>query len=82
MRTTIRIDDRLLTEAKKLGAETNRTLTAVIQDALREVLSRRRAADRRERVRLTTGDGKGLQPGVDLSDAAALLDLMDEEPPH
>jgi hypothetical protein len=43
MRTTVRLDDALLTEAKKLAADSGRSLTAVIEDALREVISRRRS---------------------------------------
>ena len=37
MRTTIRLDDRLLAEAKQYAAESGRTLTGLIEDALREV---------------------------------------------
>jgi hypothetical protein len=77
MRTTVRIDDALLTEAKKLAAETGRTLTAVLEDALREVLSRRKQSGRRSRLRLTTYRGRGLQPGVDLDEWASLLDRME-----
>jgi predicted transcriptional regulator len=36
MRTTIRLDPHLLAEAKKLAAASGRTLTAVIEEALRE----------------------------------------------
>ncbi len=77
MRTTIRIDDPLLAEAKKLAADTGRSLTAVIEDALREVLARRKQPARRSRLRLTTFAGKGPQPGVDLDDSASLLDRME-----
>jgi hypothetical protein len=77
MRTTIRLDDDLLREAKTYAAETGRTLTAVIDDALREVLSRRRQHHARAPVRLKTVGGNGTQPGVDLDDSSALLDLMD-----
>lgn len=77
MRTTVRLDDRLLAEAKKYAAETGRTLTSVLEDALRETLARRQARVRRRVVRLTTVKGDGLQPGVDLDDAASLLDLME-----
>lgn len=76
MRTTIRIDDQLLAQAKQLGARTGRTLTAVIEDALREVLSRQRCLGRRT-LELTTVAGNGPRPGVDLDDSAALMDLMD-----
>ncbi len=77
MRTTIRIDDDVLRGAKKLALETDRTLTAVIEDALREVLVRRSERAKRRPVRLPTFGGEGLQPGVDLDDSAALLDLME-----
>ena len=80
MRTTIRLEEQLLADAKQLALETGTTLTAVIEDALRERLARRRAGSRPEPVRLKTVDGKGLQPGVDLDDSAALRDLMDAAP--
>jgi Ribbon-helix-helix protein, copG family len=80
MRTTIRLDDELLRDAKEHAARTGRTLTAVIEDALRLAL-RRTAPPRRRRVELPTfKGGNGLQPGVDLDDSAALLDLMENEP--
>jgi hypothetical protein len=77
MRTTIRIDDQLLAEAKQLAAQTDRSLTSVIEDALREMLARRKQTVKRHPVQLTTVSGNGLLPGVDLDDSAALLDLMD-----
>lgn len=76
-RTTVRLDEPLLADAKKLAAETGRTLTAVLQDALREVLARRQHAKPGGRVKFTTFQGKGLYPGVDLDNSAALLDRMD-----
>jgi hypothetical protein len=76
MRTTIRIDDHLLAAAKARAARTGRTLTAVIEDALRKALAEE-PAERSTSVRLPTFPGR-LRPGVDLDDSAALLDLMDE----
>jgi hypothetical protein len=77
MRTTVRLDENLLREAKGYAAATGRTLTAVIEDALREALARRHVHPERRRVRLRTFKGTGLQPGVDLDDSAALWDLVD-----
>lgn len=77
MRTTIYIPDDLLAEAKKVAAESQRTLTAVIEDALRETLARRSRRNRSDFVRLTTYGRSGPQPGVDLDDTAALIDLME-----
>ncbi len=79
MRTTIRLDDPLLREAKREASRSGMTLTAMIEEALRERLARTaNAAEPRSRVRLPTFHGQGLAPGVDLDDSAALLDLMDE----
>ncbi len=77
MRTTIRLDAALLAEAKKLAAETDQTLTAIIEDALRERLARRRTRPRAP-VRLTTFRGDGLVPGVDLDDSAGLQEVMEQ----
>ena len=77
MRTTIHLPDDLFAQAKKLAAESHRTLTAVIEDALRATLARRRRSTRSAPVKLATFGKTGLQPGVDLDDTAALLDLMD-----
>jgi hypothetical protein len=77
MRTTIRIDDQLLLEAERLAARTGRSLTAVVEDALREVVARQAVAARRTPVHLTTVGGQGVLPGVDLDDSAALLELME-----
>lgn len=81
MRTTIRLDESLLQEAKHVAVRTGRSLTAVIEDALRESLARQRQAAARQRVALVTVSGNGLRPGVDLDDSAGLLDLM-EAPGH
>jgi hypothetical protein len=77
MRTTIRIDDQLLREVKQVAARSGKSLTAVIEDALRESVAKRRELENRKPVRLTTFTGGGLQPGVDLDDSAGLLDLME-----
>jgi hypothetical protein len=77
MRTTINIDDALLAEAKQVAARTGQSLTAVVEDALRESLHRRHPTTRRAVELPVFGEG-GVRPGVDLDDSAALLDLMEE----
>jgi len=77
MRTTIRFDGQLLIQAKKLAAERGTTLTALLEDALRETLARRKPSLRRSKVRLTTSGGSGVQPHADLDDTASLLDRME-----
>lgn len=75
MRTTVRLHEPLLAEAKKYAAETGTTLTALVEDALREKLARRKQITRRRQVRLPTFRGGKLQPGVSLDHTSALLDL-------
>ena len=78
MRTTIRLDPQLLTEAKKVAVENGTTLTTLIEESLRERLARRNTQRRKTRFRFPTFKGDGLQPGVDLDDSASLLDRMEE----
>lgn len=75
MRTTIHIDDHLFAEFKRIATDTGKTPAAVIQDALRDSLSRRRAAER-PAIYLPIFHGTGVMPGAELSDSAFLLDLM------
>lgn len=78
MRTTIRIDDDLLAEAKTQAARSGRTLAAVVEDALRAALTRRGEHRRHQPVELPSFSGGRPRPGVDLDDSAQLLDLMEE----
>jgi hypothetical protein len=78
MRTTIRLDDTLLAKVKQIAAESNRTLTAVIEDALRESINRRKqSAKARAAFKVTTFGGDGVMPGIDLNSNASVLDAMD-----
>jgi hypothetical protein len=80
MRTTINLDDQVLAQAKLLAQRTGKTLTDVIEDALRERLARREVDVRREPLHLRIVTGNGLLPGVDLDNSAALRDLLDAAP--
>jgi Arc/MetJ family transcription regulator len=77
MRTTIRLDDELLAKAKRVAADTGRTLTSLFEEALRESLARREPSAKGRPVRLKTFKGDGVLAGVDLDDNASLLDTMD-----
>jgi hypothetical protein len=77
MRTTIRLDDQLLAEVEKLANQRGQTITAVIEDALRQMLAQQKQITAAPPIELFTVSGNGLQPGVDLDDSAALLDLME-----
>lgn len=78
MRTTIRMNDDLLAQAKQAAISSGRTLTAVIEDALRQALSPKKASPKRRRLSLLSAGEGGLRPGVNLDSNADLLDAMDE----
>lgn len=76
MRTTVDFPADLLREAKERAAREGRTLSEVVGDAVRSSFSRTSTTGRQP-VELPTFGAGGVQPGVDLDDSAALLDLMD-----
>lgn len=76
MRTTVRLPDALMREVKAYAAERGLTLTRLIEDALREVLARREAADGPTPAPLPTDGAGGLLPGVDLDDVSGLEERM------
>jgi hypothetical protein len=78
MRTTVRLDDALLAEAKALAARTGRTLTQVIEDSLRQALAGR-PAGQEGRVELPVVRGGRLRPGVNLDSMSDLLDIMEPD---
>lgn len=76
MRTTVRLPDELMRAAKRHARQTGRTLTQLLEDCLRtELWQPTRAA--RVSEPLPTYAGRGLRPGVDLTDSSALDDVMD-----
>lgn len=77
MRTTIRIDDVLYREAKATAARTGRTVSEVIEDAVREAL-RRGERSPATAAPLPTFGGTGVLPGVDLTSSAGVREAMDE----
>lgn len=78
MRTTVDFPDDLLAEAKQRAAREGRSLSEVVGDAVRSSFARTAAIDRGP-VELPTFRGGGLQPGLDLDDSAALLELMERD---
>jgi hypothetical protein len=78
VRTTIRIDEALYRRTKARAAETGRTVSEVIEDAIREALRPRpRAAA--AAAPLPVYGGSGTMPGVDLASNERLRDLVDED---
>jgi Arc/MetJ-type ribon-helix-helix transcriptional regulator len=78
-RTTVRLPETLMREVKRLAVESDRTITEVIEEALRDLLTRRHAEPDQRRVRLPTDGSGGMRPGVDLADRATFLDIMDSD---
>lgn len=76
VRTTISIDDDLYRRAKERAARTGRTVSSLIEDAVREALRPRRNSGH-DLKPLPVFGGSGVMPGVDLSDSSNLRDLMD-----
>ena len=76
MRTTIRLDEGLLTMAKGYAASAGLTLTALVEESLRQRLAQSDQPGRKPVRLLTTGAG-GVLPGIDLDDSSALQDAMD-----
>lgn len=66
----------LMNRVKRYALEHNKTLTAVIEDALREKLARR-ADQKKQGFELRTFNVGGLQPGVDLDDNSGTRDITD-----
>ncbi len=79
-RTTIRLPDPLLKQAKRKAADEGRTLTSLIEDGLRLVVAGQPAANRAPRGTLPISDAKGSPlPGIDISNTAQLQELDDLE---
>lgn len=76
MRTTLDIDDHVLRQAKQLAAAEGKTLTRVVEEALRERIVRPRRGAKPFRLRLLTKKGR-LIPGVNLADRDALYERME-----
>jgi hypothetical protein len=77
MKTTVELPDPLLKEVKAIAAREGTTLRVLLEEGLRDVV-RRRKRTRRFRLRNTTVRGKGLQPGVDLSNWEQIRSLIYE----
>lgn len=83
MRTTFRLDDQLLREAKTIAAESGRSLTSLVEEALREMLLRRKQAKENppERIELPTFDLGEPAPGFNMDSNEQWRDFLDEHDP-
>lgn len=76
MRTTLDIDDTVLRLAKKAAVEEGKTLTRIVEEALRDRLAPRPHSRKQFKLRLLTKKGR-VVPGVDLADRDALYERME-----
>lgn len=78
-RTTVRLPAELLKKAQRKAAAEGRTLTSLMEDGLRYVVSDK-PNEKRERVmpRISTATG-GLLPGVDLTKFSNYQEMEDLE---
>ena len=79
MRTTIDVNDDLLRAVKAHATREHQTLKETFEQALRAYLTRPASAIG-EAPPIPVFRGQGVQPGVDLTDNAALQAIMDAEP--
>jgi hypothetical protein len=77
MRTTLTIQDALLRKARQVSLERNLSVGEVVEEALRLTLGAQAKGRPAQRRKLKTFRGDGLQPGVDLTSSAALLEVME-----
>ena len=78
MRTTVDISDDLMTELKRVAADTRRSLRDLIEDAIRASLAQGKAPRSGSTgQRVITFKGRGVQRGVNLDSTRELLDIMD-----
>ena len=78
VRTTIRLDEDLYRQVKVKAARSGRTVAALIEDAVRVSLAPVPAASGGSLPPLPVYGIGGVMPGVDLSDNAGVLDVMEE----
>jgi len=76
MRTTLDIEESLARQAKRRAIEEGRTLTALLEDALRRYLSPPQRGGRRFRLKLLKKKGRRVR-GVDFSDRDSLYERME-----
>jgi hypothetical protein len=78
LRTTVRLEESLLEQAKVVAAQQNKTLTSLIEEGLYRVIKDAQNPVPRKKVVLPVSTrGGGTLPGVDINNSAELLDIME-----
>lgn len=78
-RTTVRLPEQLLDRARRKAAAEGRTLTSLIEQGLRLVVSKKEKSNSRKRVmpRVSKARG-GLMPGFDWEKLSSQVQEMDD----
>jgi len=76
MRTTLDLDDHVLRKAKQVAAREGKTLTRLIEEALRERVVRAPRGTGAFKLHVLTKRGR-IIPGVNLADRDALYERME-----
>lgn len=79
-RTTVRLPVELLKRAKRKAAAEGRTLTALIEEGLWQVVGDKQQSSKQKRkpVRVSKATG-GLMPGIDLTRMSTIYEMEDLE---
>jgi hypothetical protein len=81
MRTTVRLNSAFLKRAKREAERRHVTFTALVEEALRRMLSSGEHTVQRPPATLPVSNmSGGTLPGIDLNDSSALLEAMDARP--
>lgn len=79
MRTTLNIEEALLQRLKTTAAQSGRSLSEVVEEAVRAFLSPRHSSDRKVITLPVSKHDLRLRPGVNLDSNASLSEMMDED---
>jgi hypothetical protein len=82
-RTTVRLPEDLLHRAKRKAAAEGRTLTSLIEDGLRLIVTEKQKVPKTKRVlpRISKATG-GAMPGIEFTDSALLQEIDDLDDIH
>jgi hypothetical protein len=79
-RTTVRLDDAILEQAKAEAQRRGETLTSLIDQGLRLVLAQKLGPKKREYVRIPVSSATGgVYPGVNLDSMAAMEEFLSRD---